>query len=181
MKSRKWKKISSKVILKTRFFKLFQKAFRRPNGSIIKNYHLIEKPESVHIVAVTQDGKVILIKHYRPGTDEIMTEIPAGTIHNNETPQSACQRELREETGYKADNVLEISCLTQDTSRFTGYSCHLFLAQNLTKVKDQKLNVETKEIEVIEINLQEALQMIEKGQIKDLLTIAGLLLAQQFL
>lgn len=181
MENKKWKELSSEVVLRAPFFKLFKKDFHRPDGTIVKNYYLIEKPSSVHIVAVTLDKKIILIKHYRPGLGEISIELPGGSIKTKETAAAGAGRELLEETGYEADSLLEISQFTQDTSRFIGCRCHLFMSRDLKKTERKKISQETKEIEVVEIGISEAVGMIKKGQIKDLPTIAGILLARLFI
>ncbi len=181
MGDKKWQELASKLIIGTPFFKLFEKDFRRPGGTTVENYYVIEKPDSVHAVAVTKDGKIVLIKHYRPGLGGISIELPAGSIKIEETAETACGRELLEETGYKAGSLLEILRFNQDTSRFVGCTCHLFLVRNLQKTKRWKLSQEAREIEVVEASISGAIKMIKKGQIKDLPTIAGLLLVRLFI
>ncbi|MDO8558869.1 MAG: NUDIX hydrolase [bacterium] len=180
MKSKKWKELASELILKTPFFKFFRKDFRRPDGVVIKDYYLMEKPDSVHIIAFTKDKKIVLIKHYRPGLGDISIELPAGSVGSNETPESAALRELFEETGYFAGNLSEISDFSQDTSRFVGVSCHLFLAWDLQKFESRISLQEDQEIEIIEVTPSEAIEMVRKRQIKDLPTIAGILLSRLF-
>jgi ADP-ribose pyrophosphatase len=106
----------------------------------------------------------------------LVSRLPAGCIEKNENSETACRRELLEETGYRAEKVMEISNFTQDTSRFTGCSCHLFMAMDVEKVKDAEEG-----IEVVEISLPDAIEMIRKRKIKDLPTIAGILLSQLFI
>ncbi|MBI2041594.1 MAG: NUDIX hydrolase [Candidatus Nealsonbacteria bacterium] len=180
MRNKGWQELVSRISIRTTFFKLFKKDFRRPDGTIIKDYYLFEKPHSVHIVAITKDSKIVLVKHYRPGLGDISIELPAGSI-SRETPESAASRELLEETGYFPGNLLEISDFSQDTSRFVGCACHLFLAWNLLKVEDRKLLEEDREIDVMEVTPSEAMEMIKKRQIKDLPTIAGILLSRLFI
>lgn len=180
----KWRELSREAVLETPFFTLWRMEFQRADGSIIRDYYLIEKKEAVQIAAITHEEKVVLIKHYRPGPNEISVELPAGYVEKGKTLETACQEELLEETGYKADNFLEITNFTQDTSRYLGYPLHLFWAWNLIKVKSSESlreDKEQEEIKVLETNLEEALRMIDKKEIKDLPTIAGLLLIKRFL
>ena len=186
MKNRKWKELNSEVVLDAPFFKLRKGDYQRPDGSIVKDYYLIEKPSHVHIIALKDDGKVVLIRHYRPGTEEISIELPAGYIREGEVPEAASQRELAEETGYKAGNFLELCNFSQDTSRIIGYTGHFFLARSLTQVKIGELTGDSREeaaeIEgTVGISFEKAIRMVKKGEIKDVITIAGLLLAQRFL
>jgi len=186
MKNIGWKELTSKLLLETPFFKLHRKDFQRPDGTVIQDYYLMEKPFHVHIVALTEDRKVVLIKHYRPGTGTTELELPAGYVKPGENLETACQRELLEETGYTAKLFQEVSNFAQDSSRFIGYTGHLFLARNLTKASEEVLSgdseKESMEIEgMMEIGLEKALEMVDKGEIKDLIAIAGLFSAQRFL
>jgi len=174
-----WIKVKSVVILKTPFFTLYRRDFCRPDGSLIKDYYLMEKPESVHIIPIKRDGKVVLLKHYRPGPNKFSLELPAGYIKDNETLEEACQRELIEETGYRAQHFLYVSDFTEDTSRVIGYRCHLFIAYELNKAEKRDFTPETKDIEITEMPLKKAIRKIEKTKKKDLILTAGLLLAQR--
>lgn len=181
MINKRWKELSSKMIVKTPFLRFLKKDFRKPNNVIVKDYYLMEKPPSVHIAAVTNEKKIVLIKHYRPGLGEVSIELPAGSIKDKEIAETACGRELLDETGYRADSLREISRFSQDTSRFTGCECRLFLAWGLQKIARERLSQEAKEIEVFEVSIPEAIGMIKKGEIKDLTTIAGILLTRLFI
>lgn len=139
----------------------------------------MERPGSVYIVPIKRDGKVVLLKHYRPGPNEFSLELPAGYIKDNETLEEACQRELTEETGYRAQHFLYVSDFTEDTSRVIGYRCHLFIAYELDKTGERNLTPELKDIEVIEMSSEGAIRKIEKTKKKDLIFTAGLLLAQR--
>ena len=176
MRHEKWKEINSEAWLQTPFFTIYKKNFRQSNNSVINDYYLMEKPKSVHIIAFTKKRNVLLVRHYRPGVNEAVIEIPAGYVEKKETLKLACERELMEETGYKASNFLEISNWTQDTSRYIGYPLHFFVALGLTKNKKRELNLETREIEILEVSLKKSIRMIKKGKIKDMPTVAGLLL-----
>jgi len=135
MKNKKWQELGSEIIAETPWVKILKKDFCRPDGTVVEGYYLMEKPVSVYIAAITGDGKIVLIKHYRPGLNEIAIELPAGSIKGDETSNNAASRELLEETGYKARKLLEISNFSQDTSRFIGCACRLFIAWDLQRAK----------------------------------------------
>src|SRR5262245_12877733 len=71
-----------------------------PNGKLGKR-ELIRHPGAVAIVALDSQQNVLLVKQFRLAADQIMTEIPAGTLNPSETPAICAERELQEETGYK--------------------------------------------------------------------------------
>ena len=176
-----WKELKSKVVLKTPWFEIEKKDFRLPDGEIIKDYYLIKKPASVQFVVVTENNKIILIKHYRPGAKRTSIEVPAGYVEKNETLEKACQREMEEEIGFRAKKLLKIAQTTESSSRFIGLSSHLFMAWNLVKIKNRKLDTEAKGIEIIEISVKKAIKMIETKKINDGPTIAAIFLAQSFI
>jgi ADP-ribose pyrophosphatase len=87
------------------------------------------------MVALTKDNKVILEKTFRPGTEKILLDMPAGYVDGNETPEEAAARELLEETGMKGD--VELAGKSTDdayrnTIRFT------FVFKNCIKVQEPK-------------------------------------------
>lgn len=178
---KKWKKLGSELFLKTPWLEISKNIFRLPNGEIIQDYYLIKKPASVHFVAITENNKIILIKQYRPGAEKASISVPAGYVDKGETLEKACQREMAEEIGYQAKNLLEITQITEGSDRFVGFPCHLFMAWNLVRIKDRALDAEAKEINIIEINAAEAIKMIERKKIKGAFTIAAIFLAQRFI
>ena len=65
---------------------------------------IIEHPGAVGIVALTEDNKVVLVKQFRKPIEKVLWEIPAGKLEKGENPKDCAIRELKEETGYTADN-----------------------------------------------------------------------------
>ncbi|NNE66855.1 MAG: NUDIX hydrolase [Pyrinomonadaceae bacterium] len=65
------------------------------------DFFVIENPDWVNIIPVTEDGKIVLIRQFRHGTESVTLEIPGGLIDENETPEECAFRELEEETGYR--------------------------------------------------------------------------------
>src|ERR1039458_9331285 len=68
-------------------------------------YYVIEGADYVSIFAQREDGKIILVRQYRPAVEEMTLELPAGTVATGELPEQAALRELEEETGYTADRM----------------------------------------------------------------------------
>ncbi|MFH1657329.1 MAG: NUDIX hydrolase [bacterium] len=178
---KEWKKLGSKLILKTPWLEISKNIFRLPDGKIIQDYYLIKKPTSVHFMAITEENKIILIKQYRPGAERATISVPAGYVDKDETLEQACQREMAEEIGYRAENLLEITQITEGSDRFVGFPCHLFMAWNLVKIENRKLDAEAEEINIIEISVEEAIKMIERKKIKGAFAIAAIFLAQRFI
>ncbi len=83
-------------------------------------FYCLQIPDYVSVVAEIADGSIILVKQYRPALDRITTELPSGRVDPGETPESAALRELEEETGFTADNLLLAGVLAPDPGRLAN-------------------------------------------------------------
>src|SRR5262249_45971693 len=133
---------------------------------------IVVSPNAVCVVARPTPDNVILIRQYRHATGRELIEIPAGGLKQDEDPKLAAIRELEEETGYLAANMIERGGFWM-TPGFTTEFMYVFEATGLTKTQ-----INPDEDEVIEIDIvsnQEALAMIDDGRIQDSKSIASLL------
>lgn len=124
-------------------------------------------------VLAIKDHKVLLVKQYRIAVDEDILEIPAGKVEINEDPYVCGLRELEEESGYTT-NQLEKICTMFATPGFCGENIHIYQATNLTPLPNPKAMDEDEEIELLWIDLDECMNMIQEGKIKDSKTIIAL-------
>ncbi|MCP3905222.1 MAG: NUDIX hydrolase [Planctomycetes bacterium] len=133
---------------------------------------IVHHPGAVVIVPVLDDDRVVLIRNHRIAVDEVLWELPAGTMEPGEEPAATAARELTEETGYAARHV---TALTQfyTSPGFCDELLHVFVAEDLSFVGQDLDAGET--IEVVELPRDETLAMIDDGRIRDGKTIAGLL------
>ncbi len=146
-----------------------------PDQKYSKREIVLHDP-AVCIVAKNKE-KIILVKQYRISVDKEILEIPAGMIEPGEAPKEAAIRELREETGYESKNI-EYVTEFYSSPGYSSEKIYLFYADNL-ELKEQNLD-EEEQIEVLEVSIDEALKMIEVGDIMDSKTIAGILLYKNF-
>lgn len=146
-----------------------------PNGIIADDFHTIELRDFAIVLALTSDGLVIGERHYRHGVGEVCFVLPAGYVEPGEAPLAAAQRELLEETGYRADDWLSLGSFVVDGNRGCG-RMHAFLARGAHEVQPQDLD-SMEEIHVDLIPLDAVLMMLSKGEIKTLATAAALGLA----
>jgi ADP-ribose pyrophosphatase len=133
---------------------------------------IVVHPGAVCVVARPTPEEVILIRQYRHAASRELVEIPAGTLHPGEDPRACAIRELEEETGYLAANMVERGRFWT-TPGFTTEFMYLYEATGLTKTQ-----INPDEDEVIEVDIlsrAKALQMIDDGQIQDAKSILGLL------
>lgn len=137
---------------------------------------IVEHNGAVAIVALTEDNKIIMERQYRYACKRPILEIPAGKIDKGETdPVAAAVRELKEETGYTADEIIHLG----DCNPSCAYSeevIHLYLMRGLTK-GEQDLD-DDEVIELIEMDFDEVYEMGVRGELVDSKTLAALLMAK---
>lgn len=131
-------------------------------------------PNAVAVLPVI--GKdVVLIRQYRPVIDKYILEAPAGVIDKGENPEEAARRELKEETGYRATQLIPVGS-GYVSPGYSTEKLYLFLAPDPEPGESSPEPHEI--IRLVKIPLDEALKMIERGEIEDVKTILLLLAAK---
>ncbi|SFR02080.1 NUDIX hydrolase [Desulfoscipio geothermicus] len=139
---------------------------------------VVGSADAVAVVAVTENREVLMVSQYRYPAGKEMLEIPAGKIEPGEQALECAQRELEEETGYRAGNWRDLYRFYTSPG-FCTEQIHLYLAYDLTAHNQNPDQDEF--IEVIKIPLEKALQMVESNEICDAKTITGLLAAVRYI
>jgi ADP-ribose pyrophosphatase len=80
-------------------------------------YHALELPDYVSVLAATDDGRIVLVRQYRPALEDFSTELPGGLLDPGEEPAICAQRELLEETGYMCNELVPLGIYAPDTGR----------------------------------------------------------------
>jgi ADP-ribose pyrophosphatase len=154
-------------------FKLIRENVTLDNG-VNTDVEFVEHPGATAIIPVLNERRVVLLKQYRHALRKYIWEIPAGTLDPQESVLDCAKRELIEETGFSADQWHKLGEITP----VPGYSderLHIFLA---TRLQPAERNLDKDEIiNVHEVEFNEALEMIRRGEIQDAKSIAGLFLA----
>ncbi len=158
-----WMTLKSDTIIENEYVILKKNKVRLEDESVIEDFYTMTIPDASLIVAVTYDNKMILKKEYRYACGEDVIECPAGMIESGEHPYEAAQRELLEETGYKADDWQYLGYTWESTSKLTN-KMHLFIAKNCIKVSEQNLD-KNEHIELMCVGRDEAIQMVMDGRI----------------
>lgn len=121
----------SRTIYETRWFRLRGDRCALPDGTELPDpWYVLEKADYVMIVAVTAAREAVLVRQYKHGAGTVVTEFPAGFVDPGETPAQAVRRELREETGFVADQVISIGALYASPSVLSN-RCHVYWCPNL--------------------------------------------------
>jgi ADP-ribose pyrophosphatase len=134
-------------------------------------YQIIRHPGGAGVLPVHDDGTISLIRQLRPAVDAVLLEIPAGRLSPAELPSECACRELLEETGIAAENLISLGTIYSSPGVFDEV-IHLFAATGISQGPAQPEADE--EIEVLRLPLAEALQMASDGRIGDAKTLAAL-------
>jgi ADP-ribose pyrophosphatase len=146
---------------------------RDTDGQRVKR-EVIVHPGSVTILPLLSDGKtVLLIRNYRYAIRRYLYELPAGTLEKGEDPINCAGRELQEEVGHLAGRIKSIGHFYASPG-ITSEKMYAFLATDLKKTV-QTLD-DGEDIEVVPTTIDDALKMIDTGEIEDGKTIATLLM-----
>ena len=133
---------------------------------------IVEHPGAVVILAITEKKEIVMIRQFRKPADEVLWELPAGTLEQGEDLVSCAQRELEEETGYHPRKIKKLITFFS-TPGFCNEKLTLFLAEDLEEKNKNEDADEFIEVKLIKPN--QALKLVEENIIKDAKTIIGIL------
>ena len=133
---------------------------------------VVRHPGAVTILPLLDDGSVCLIRNYRVAIDETLVELPAGTLEPGEDPMLTAQRELQEETGYRASQWKALRTFVLSPG-ILDEVMHLYLATGLTAGPANREPGE--QIENLIVSWDDAISRVADGTIRDAKTIVGLL------
>lgn len=168
-----WKTLATKAIYRNRWLALREDLVEMPDGRTTI-YGVVSCGDCVGILPFVDPDTVLLIRQYRYVAGRPTWEMPTGGVHAGESLEEAAQRELGEETGYRARRLTRVS--TYHTSKSVmDETAHLYLAEGLTRLPLPPDDTEF--IEVRPFPFQEALRLVLSGEVQDSMTIIAVLLA----
>ena len=165
--------ISSERLYEGRILNVRKDTVRMPNGREATR-EVVEHSHAVCIVPVDDDGNVLFVRQYRKPTEQAILEVPAGGVEEGELSEDTVLRELQEEVGYTADSLQHLASFWVAPGWATEYM-HAYLATGLQPSK--LVGDDDENIEVVRIPLEQAVSMIQTGELNDGKSIASLLLA----
>ena len=149
-----------------------------PSGKEYKAF-VLEFDAWANVVAITKNNEVVLVKQYRHGVQEILLELPGGVVDKGENPLEGAKRELMEETGYSAGNIIEVGRLYPNPA-IQHNILYCYLATDVELTGEQHLD-DAEEIEVQLVPLDELVKMAAQGKFLHALNVAVLFQALAYL
>ncbi len=131
---------------------------------------VVEHSGGVVIVALKGDS-ILFVKQFRYPIKEVITELPAGKLEKGEDPDAACERELEEETGYRAKHWTSLGYIYTSIG-FCDEKLYIYLAQELEFVGEHPDDGEI--LENYEYKIKDVEEMIQNGKINDAKTICAI-------
>lgn len=161
---KKWTLLSSKDVSPSSWFPIESRDYQLPNGSVVKDFTITTIGDVSMVVPVTKEGKLVLVRQYKPGVDEITIEFPAGRIEERHRDfKELAQHELEEEAGIHCENLEEFGVFAGFTTKGSE-RVHCFLARDVEFNSTQHFD-STEEIEVVQATPAEYDDMIREGKI----------------
>ncbi|MFC0523069.1 NUDIX domain-containing protein [Pontibacillus salicampi] len=147
-----------------------------PDGKTSKR-ELVKHPGAVAVIAITDEGKMVMVEQYRKPLERSLVEIPAGKLEPGEQPHTTAVRELEEETGYTAKRLERVTSFATSPG-FADEVIHLYIAHQLSVVEEKLAGDDDEFVELLEVTLDEAERMQQEERIWDAKTAYAVLFAR---
>ena len=159
---KKWKILASEYQLQSKWLNVRKDKVRMPKGVELDDFYILEYPDWINVIAITEEGDFVLERQYRHGTQTVEYEICAGVIEKGEEPLTAAQRELYEETGFGGGEWC-LYCVTAPNPAAMTNRNYTFLAKGVKQISSQHLE-RTEDIDVIVLSREEVKQILKDGK-----------------
>lgn len=160
----KWKVLETELIIDRPWLRARRDTVQLPAGVVYPEYYVLEYPDWVNVIAITPEGRFVMVEQYRHGLGRVQIELCAGAMEEGETPLQAAQRELAEETGYTGGHWELFTTISGNPST-TNNLTHCFIARDVELTGTQHLD-RTEDIDVKILSEMEVVALLMNDDIK---------------
>lgn len=171
-----WHTLSSRTVIKDRWIDLRADRCVTPSGAEIAPYYVLTYPDWVHVVALTADDRMVVVRQYRHAIGKVTLEIPGGVIDAADSdPLAAAQRELAEETGYTAQTWRMLGGFHPNPATHTN-RVHVALALDARTQVEPSPDVGEEGLETLTMSIREILDGLPAGVLVQAMHVAAIYL-----
>ena len=166
--------LSTQRLFDGKVFDVVRDRVRLPNGREVV-LEVVRHPRSVVLLPIPQPGRVVLVRQYRYAVNRWLWELPAGTVDPGEEPEAAARRECHEEIGQVPDTIVRLGAMFP-TPGYCDEEMLFFRLSGLSEPTEAAEVDEDEDIEPKVFTIADARDMVRRGEITDMKTVAGLTL-----
>lgn len=166
-----WRRGRSEQVADCRVFTVRRDHSADPRGGREHDFYVIEAPDWINVIPLTREGEVVLIELYRHGAEAVSLEIPGGMVDPGEEPRETAARELFEETGYEASEVVFLGKARPNPAIQNNW-VHTFVARGV-EYRQAPQNHGTERTRVRLVPLARIPSLIREGAIDHALVVVG--------
>ena len=167
-----WKLLKSVYVFVCPWLKVRKDHIKQPSEFELDDFYVVETSDWVNVIAITEDGKVVLEEQYRHGIQKECIELPAGCVDQGEIPLEAAKRELLEETGYAGGVWIPFGESAPNASGMATM-CYTFIAKGVKKISAQNLE-QSEDIRICLVEQNTIKELLEKNSIVEAVMQASL-------
>jgi 8-oxo-dGTP pyrophosphatase MutT (NUDIX family) len=177
MSLKPWHVLASRYLLRDRWLTVRADDCVTESGVTVAPYYVLEYPDWAHVAAFDAEGRLLIVRQYRHALGRVCVELPGGIVDPGEAPLVAVQRELAEETGYRADRWEALGAFSPNPATHTN-TLYGFLAQDV--IHNSLPSLDSTETLMHEfISVESLMKMIATGEFAQGLQVGTVLLALQ--
>ena len=167
-----FERIERQLVKKAHIFEMYEDTLKLPDGNIV-HYDFLKHKGASAVIPVLDDGRILMVRQYRPAIDRFTLEVPAGGRNTlDEDYLIAAKRELEEETGYMSEDIEHLLSVRTAVA-FCDENIEIYVAKNLKKTSQHLDDEEF--IDVYPYELKELVQMVLSGKIQDAKTVSAIM------